>query len=205
MNAFEAYENYLAIKRHFTSPQYDYFKYNGKVKTTVDAFERRPDKYFFQKIAKNYSLAKSTDLFVSNFINNPDKWIGEFLDDEAEEIYTEWQKKIESLSYHFSEECDALLSWAEINGYKFDELFRTYGCHPIIVKMALQNVISLETFLIFDRLLDFGKHIDKELDDIIWKEFWFKIQKYSPFINIDLGKCKQLLLTKLQTEYACVQ
>jgi hypothetical protein len=174
MNAFEAYENYLAIKQHFSKPEYDYFKYNGKSKTTVAAFERRPDKYFFQKIAKKYSFAKSTDLFVSNFLVNPDQWIGDFFEDEVDEIYNEWQKKIESLSYHFSEELDALLFWTETNGYRFNDLFivGSNSNHPLVVKMALQKVISLETFIILDTLLGFGEHINKELDDIIWEDFW---------------------------------
>jgi hypothetical protein len=201
-NPFEIYENYLAVKRHFTSPQYDYFKYNGKVNTSVSAFERRPDKYFFQKIAKKYSFAKSTDLFVSNFLVNPDQWIGDFFENEVDEIYNEWQKKIESLSYHFSEECDSLLFWIETNGYKFDELFKVYnGDHPIIVKMTLQKVISMETFIILDSLLGFGEHINKNLGDIIWQEFWFKITKYRPFLNIDIIKCKDILRKKIETEY----
>jgi hypothetical protein len=201
MNAFEAYENYLAIKRHFTST-YDFFKYNGKVNTSVAAFERRRDKFFFEKIAKKYSIAKSTDLFVSNFLVNPDQWIGDFFDDEVEEIYAEWQKKIESLSYHFSEECGALLFWAETNGFKFDELFRTKdGCHPIIVKMALQKVVSLETFIILNQLIGFLPNLDKELKDVIFQELQFKIYKYLPFLKIDLESCKCLLLKKIKNDF----
>ena len=161
-NAFECYELYLAVKAHFTRPQYDFYKYNGKVNTSVSAFESRPDKGLFKKISRKYSIAKATDLYVANFINNPNMWIGEFLNDEAEEVYLEWQKRIESLSYHFSEECDQLLHWVETNGYKFNDIFKVKNSdHPVIVKMALQHVISIETFIILNRLLDFGKYIDR--------------------------------------------
>ena len=30
MDGFEAYKHYLALKSHFTSKTYDYFKYNGQ-------------------------------------------------------------------------------------------------------------------------------------------------------------------------------
>ena len=35
LEPFEAYQSYIAIKRHF-SGDYDYFKYNGKVEDVVD-------------------------------------------------------------------------------------------------------------------------------------------------------------------------
>ena len=37
----EAYQTYLAIKNHFSSPSYDYFKYQGKVKVNSQSFEKR--------------------------------------------------------------------------------------------------------------------------------------------------------------------
>ena len=38
-----AYKTYLAIKQHFTS-NYDYKKYNGKVKATEESFLKRRDR-----------------------------------------------------------------------------------------------------------------------------------------------------------------
>jgi len=94
------------------------------------------------------------------------------------------------------------LEWAEINGYTFNDLFRIKeGNHPIIVRMVLQRIISLETFIILDRILGCGFNFNKRLTDIIWKDFWMKICKYSPFININLEKCKKLLREKIKREY----
>ena len=39
MTDFEAYRQFLALKLHFTSEHYDYFKYNGKHNATVSSFE----------------------------------------------------------------------------------------------------------------------------------------------------------------------
>lgn len=202
MNAFEAYELYIAVKNHFTLKSYDFHKYNGKTKVSVSSFESRQDKSFFYKIAKKYPRAKLTDLFVANFVDNPELWIGDLLDDTSEEIYNEWQKRVESLSYHFSEQSDELLRWTASKGLKFNDLFKIEGSdHPIIVKMVLQKVLTLESFLVFNRILDFGKNFNRKLDDIIWKDFWFKVNKYEPFITIDRGKCKTILRTKIETEY----
>ena len=45
MTAFETYGAYLALKRHFTTDQYDYFRYNGIVKYSAKSFENRRDKH----------------------------------------------------------------------------------------------------------------------------------------------------------------
>ena len=202
MNAFQAYELYVAIKTHFTRQQYDFFKFNGQTKATTSSFENREDKYFFYKIAKKYSKSKLTDLFVANFVDNPDLWIGDLLDETSEDVYNNWRKKIESLTYHFTEECRELLEWTSSKGYKFNDLFKVENSdHPIIVKISLQRILSLESFIILNRILDFGKHINKILDDIIWKQFWLKVCKYEPFLNINLRKCKIILRNMVEMEY----
>ena len=50
-DAFELYSYYMAIKKHFTST-YDFVKYGGKMRLTVDGFENRKDKFFFYKLSK---------------------------------------------------------------------------------------------------------------------------------------------------------
>jgi hypothetical protein len=202
MNAFESFELYLSLKFHFTQKKYDYFRFNGKVKTTVAAFEKRNDQRFFHRLAKNYSLKKATELFVSNFVYNPSIWVGDLVGEEAEQIYAEWQGRIEGITYHFNEDCEGILGWLERKQYKFNDLFTVKdNDHPIIVKMALQKTISLETFVILDRILQFGSRVDKKLDDVIWKDFWFRVTKYDPFLTIDLPKHKKLLREKIENDY----
>ena len=68
MEAFEAYKIYHALKLHFTS-DYDYAKYNGKAKVTVDSYLKRKDRPFFAKVARKYMTTENTkNFFISNFI-----------------------------------------------------------------------------------------------------------------------------------------
>ncbi len=47
------------MKSHFTNRKYDFFKYGGKSRATVTAFNRRKDKYWFEKTSrKTYGLEK---------------------------------------------------------------------------------------------------------------------------------------------------
>ena len=48
MTGFEVYKMYLALKQHFTKSDYDYFKYEGKVRANENSFEQRRDRYFFK-------------------------------------------------------------------------------------------------------------------------------------------------------------
>ena len=49
---FETYQTYLSMKSHFTNPKYDFFKYAGKSRATVTSFNKRKDKYWFEKTSK---------------------------------------------------------------------------------------------------------------------------------------------------------
>ena len=53
MTPYECYNEYLALKNHFTKPEYDYIKYQGKLRTKVDTFQKRKDRIFFEKLAKH--------------------------------------------------------------------------------------------------------------------------------------------------------
>ena len=69
MEAYDAYKIYHALKLHFTS-NYDYSKYHGKTKVSVDSFLKRNDRPFFGKVARTYK-DDTKDFFISNFIVNP--------------------------------------------------------------------------------------------------------------------------------------
>ena len=102
---FELYSYYIALKKHFTST-YDFFKYGGKMRLTVDSFERRKDKFFFYKLGKRKDCK---EFLLANVIVDPDVWIGNLVDSkDADEIFREWTKRQQSLGYVFSNELDEL-------------------------------------------------------------------------------------------------
>ena len=52
---FETYQHYLSLKNHFTNPKYDFFKYGAKTRASVTSFNKRKDKYWFEKTSRKYS------------------------------------------------------------------------------------------------------------------------------------------------------
>ena len=67
---FDVYKTYLAVKLHFTTDTYDYYKYGGKVNTKLDTFTKRKDRYFFHKLSTRYAEDNILDFFVSNFLSD---------------------------------------------------------------------------------------------------------------------------------------
>ena len=187
---FDAYRCYLSLKNHFTKEQYDYIKYRGKTRATVQSFYKRKDRFWFEKIARQKKDKEVEEFFVSNFIYSTDPgtmWIGEMIK-EGEGRYTEWKKKVQSLSYIFKDEIDFLLE-----NKKVDEVFDCSSGHPLILKSHLGGNTSLETMVICDRIFEYRKDFDKKLTDPVWETISLKIKKYTPFLNIDVPRYKKIL------------
>jgi len=189
MSPFETYQAYLGIKNHFTNPKYDYFKYK-KTRATLTSFNKRKDKYFFEKSSRKYSDKEIVDFLVSNFIvaDNPQSiWIGEIIN-SGERNYQEWMRRQQSLSYLFKEQSTELFSEVKLE----DALNCSKG-HPPILKKFLSGKICIETLVIYDKIFLFGKQFDKKLLDPVWETVSLKIKKYAPFLNIDVFHYKRIL------------
>ena len=186
----DAYRCYLALKNHFTKDHYDYIKYRGKTRASNAAFYKRKDRFWFEKFARQKNDKEIEEFFVSNFIYSTDPstvWIGEMIK-EGEGRYQEWQKKVQSLTYVFKEETESLFE-----NKKIDDMFDCSKGHPPILKSYLGGDISLESMVIYDRILGYGKDFDKRLKDPVWETVSRKIKKYSPFLNIDVSRYKKIL------------
>ena len=188
---FDAYRCYLSMKNHFTKDKYDYHKYCGKSRATVQSFYKRKDRFWFEKFARSKSDKEVEEFFVSNFITctDPSKlWIGEMIR-EGEGRYTEWKKRTQSLTYLFREETGSIFT-----DNNFDAMFSLEGTsHPQILKEYLRNNISIETFVILDRILGFRENWDKKLQDPVWETVSLRMKKYSPFLNINVPRYKKVL------------
>ena len=62
---FETYQAYLGMKSHFTNPKYDFFRYGGKSRATMSSFNKRKDKYWFEKTSRKYSDQEVIDFLLS--------------------------------------------------------------------------------------------------------------------------------------------
>ena len=187
---FETYQSYLSMKSHFTNRKYDFFRYGGKSRATMTSFNKRKDKYWFEKTSRKYPDKEIVEFLVSNFISadNPQNlWIGEIMN-SGDKIYSEWSKTQQSLGYIFKDKITDLLDSNEL-----EDLFDCSNGHPLLLRKYLSGELNLEILVIFEHIFNFVKDFDKKLSDPVWETVSMKITKYTPFINIDVFQYKKVL------------
>lgn len=191
MNSFEVYSTYVALKTHFSRKTYDYFKYNGTVKVSIEKYNKRPDKYFFEKIAKKYNKEEVIQYFVSNFLVNSNFHIIQM----NNQNYAEWQRKMQSFSYLFSMDVDTILERCTT----INECMQCNNSnHSQVLKLFLGGSLMMETLIMLNRLTGFIDRYDDLLnEDPIWKQLSFILRKYDPFIQGSSKQVKQIILKKL--------
>ena len=187
---FETYQTYLSMKSHFTNRKYDFFKYGGKSRATMSSFNKRKDKYWFEKTSRKYSDEEVLNFLLANFVNadTPQNlWIGEIIN-SGERTYAEWMRRKQSMTYIFKEQSEKLLSETDL-----EKLFNCSKGHPLVLKRYLGGEISLETLTILEKVFSFAKEFDKKLQDPVWETVSLKLRKYSPFLNINVFNYKKIL------------
>lgn len=175
--SFKVFVDYLALKQHFTTKSYDYFKYNGKVSTKFDKFLTRNDTYYFNKLAvkPNYH-----EILLANIVKNPKTWIREIVDPEGYETYLAWKKNVDSLSYRFETDLKELK-----DDFKSNFIVKN-GAYPFCLDLYIQKKISLETFSILLKLTKVKEYWDETISDKIYaKDVLDFASNYIPFLEID--------------------
>jgi len=199
MDEFAVYKMYIALKLHFTTDNYDITKRNGKVKASRQAFAKRKDLFSIRKISKTYTDEEVANFLVSNFVSG-DRWGGMF-DSEAGKTYVEWKGKMESLTYNFTKELDAIIHELEVGGNKIEDAFMiTKAQHPYILKAYLRKSISIETLVILDKVFPYIETFDDKLSaDILWPDVSRLVKKYKPFLRIDKDRYHAIFRERVGT------
>jgi hypothetical protein len=191
MTGYEAFSLYTSLKLHFNSDSYDYFRYNGKVNTSVDAFENRKDKWHFYKLSRRFANEEQgRDFIVANLVHDPNVWVGNLLVEESNIQYRKRQKVIQSLTYTFTNEIVSLFEHKDANA----SFMIHDGEYPELLQKLLHDEISIETVCVLNKLLNFLPAWDKKINDTIhYPTVSRKIKKYTPFILFESTKYKIIL------------
>lgn len=183
--AYELYVYYLALKKHFTT-DFDFFKYNGKVKASLSAFDKRKDKYQFYKLSNQRTGKQKV---FANVLYDHDIWIGSIANDtRCQKIYEHWQKIQDSISYTFESDMRKLE-----NGFDAALIVKN-ARHPELIRLYMTDNIELETIVILDDLLDLFTYWQKKIPDpVVLPKLNTLVKKYRPFIEYDKQKMKHII------------
>lgn len=201
LNAFQVYEKYLAIRSHFNSSSYDYFKYNAKINAGVKHFITRKDKWVFEKLSRNYEEQDLVDLIVANFTKNNNCYAMDLLEETSKLNYYDWKKKKDGVVYFFDSELQNLENYLVSNELKLIDIFKPQdNTHPIVYKLYCSGDLSLEFICILEILVGFLElQKNTYTTDILVKNFAKKIKKMQNFLlpSENQHKYTALLLKKL--------
>ena len=197
---FEVYQKYLSLKQHFNKKEYDYFKFNAKVRANESSFERRKDKHHFVRLSKIYKDEELTNFFVSNFLKTKSLWVGNAAAPEGWQNYVKWKARIQGLSYVFECEIDPLFQAYE----EFNIIFNVEdGQHPPLVRHVIAEEVSLETFIILNSILRFIPVFNEKIQEtIMWPDLYSMCSKYAPFLNVNKQKYVDILRKQVELHYA---
>jgi hypothetical protein len=190
MEPIDVYIMYCAMKAHFSKTDYDFNKYGGKTKVSRDSFFKRKDRHFFVKLSRKYKTTiEIKNYYISNFIKDKRGYIANFSD----ENYKSWLLKRSGFFEQFVIELSPYIK-------EFQPLFEVEGNnHPKLLKEFLGSRVSLETMIVLDELVEYGKNWDKLLEgDIIWIDLKKLMENYKGFLTINKNLYRMKLLKLIE-------
>lgn len=190
MTGFDVYKEYIAIKSHFSSSSYDYFKYHGKTKAKLATYEKRNDRKFFELLAKK-GRKTVIQFMIAQFVHNPNEWIGDMvLNQEAIERFLEWKKRTANIYRTAENDLKKIIEFMEAESLNFKDIFKAEKNKlPIILRLVIEGYVCLETYIVLMSVLGLDNHYDKVYDgDVVYQKYKTKINAYKAFLKPDRDK-----------------
>lgn len=200
VNGKSVYTLYLAIKQHFNG-RYDVVKYNWVMRVSDAAYQKRRDKYFFEKLSDKYTLKELTLIFMSNLVANQDAWIGDISDADALVFYREYIGRLKRIKEQFKDDIKNIYYFSQkVEVKALSEIFEYNNKvqSSYIFKLLQSNVISFETFILLDSFLDIINKHDDQTNDLVWSKYSTKLEAYRKILIIDKDEARKLFIETIK-------
>ena len=187
---------YIMLKNHFQG-KYDVVKYNWRMRISDSAFNKRKDKYFFERLSEKYKLKELIYILISNLVSNQDAWIGEISDADAIDFYRKYLIKLRSINDTFVEDIKNIYYFSKKSNKTLKEIidYNSSTGTSYLFRLLQSQIITSETFIILDSFLDVINKYDTDMDNIIWNNYSIKFNAYKKILKIDKETAKTLFKT----------
>jgi DNA polymerase III delta prime subunit len=139
-------------------------------------------------VSRHLEFRQLRDFYLAHFLEDR-YYPADFIMDDAVDIYKNYRKHLQSLSYVFTEDINKLSDKGLTRCFKVSK-----HEYPYIILLYMRKAISIETMVILDDLVHYMEKFDKcYADDYIWMKISKKIRKYRPFLKYDKVKMKDIL------------
>jgi hypothetical protein len=191
IDGFQAYKYFMAIKLHLTTDRYDVFQSNGRVSGTRVTFEKRNDRFLFEKLGHKFSQPRELiEYFVANIAYGNKNVI---YSSESDEHYDIWIRRKEARTYMFKQQLDYIRTYLETDNKKFEDLFSIENNIPELLKMYVGGYIHLETMIIINDVENFLPKWKPLV--MLWGDQLRILNKIKKFVKYDKDKLQSIYLT----------
>lgn len=110
LTQLNTYQLINSIRLHFKNKSYDFKKYLlNSNKFNESNLQKRNDKSYYNIICNDYQYTdRLICLCASNFLYNPNIWVGELTSNECKNNYLEFRKRKDSPVYYFREDIEKI-------------------------------------------------------------------------------------------------
>lgn len=180
-DAYQFFISYIAIKTHFTSPDFNYIRGTTLTKIPFETFKKRKDNRIFYMNEK-IPATDRIEFLISAFLFNKKAHISEmFTNAEMLKYHKERLSRIQSTLNNFNKDYDKMASIKEKANTDLVSLLKL-GEYSKPVYLEYSNSLSLEFQAILNKFFNYTRFESK---DLLWEETRFKIRKYTNLIQID--------------------
>jgi hypothetical protein len=133
-----------------------------------------------------YKLSKRDDALeylVSILSQHPNVWVGEMFEPKYEQMYVEYLKRKESLTYNFKNDIDNLHD-------DFDKNFEVVdGQYPYLLNLYVRKKITKESLIIINDCVKFAGRWNKQISDtVLLPSISTSCKKFFPFMSYERDK-----------------
>jgi hypothetical protein len=190
IDAFQTYKYFMAIKLHLTTDRYDVFKSDGRVHGSRVTFDKRNDRFLFEKIGRKFNQPRELiEYFVSNVAYGNTNVI---YSTESDEQYDTWIKRKESRTYTFKQQLEFIKNYLEDNQLSFENLFDIHNNVPELLKLYVGGHIHLETMVMIDDMENFLPKWKSLV--MLWGDQLRILNKIKKFVKYDKSKIESIYL-----------
>jgi hypothetical protein len=191
-NGFDIYTVYMAVYLHFNTEKYNFLKYYGKSKCSVDAYEKASEKnrLVMERLGKKLSKEDLRDYLISNHVESKIRGtiiidrINDLYNPENFEVYEKWKNVHDSLIYTIEKDFYKIQEICNARNKKMVSFLKSNsGEIPELVRMCMNNEIHIETMTLLDRATNFMEKADVYEHDPLWEKTIFVSHKYKIFFN----------------------
>lgn len=180
MDGFKAYRYYLAVKLHFTDPNFNVFETRGRVKASLQSFNKRNDRLLFEKLARQYPQDREYILYIAaNFMYGNTHVV--YNETEGQKNYNRFIRNRQSMTRLFANDLDTIVSSGAYYNFSGPQI-------PEVLQLYISGKISIETMVILNDLDNYLPELEKSSAALLFSDTLMQIKKAKGFVKYDAYK-----------------